>query len=217
MTLGRTLVVQPAGTDHLLRIRSYRSFNRRGLVYYSDGYMEGPHFPPVCQILMHDPVTGFPFFPMDAEEVGSQVDPSNRRAGEMDEWDSVPMAMPATCESYAHAIESMVEGDNTERLTILRHHWWWTANQPRRKDPAVRLSPRERANMEAIIDMTTDSTDHARLLRAELWRESGEFGKSLRELVSPFSRPKIKFAERLLAMNLAQDDTLSNYRWNPYP
>lgn len=221
MTLGRTLIVQPAGTDHLLRVRTYLSYNRRGLVFWSDGYMEGPHYPPVCEILMHDPIAGTPFFPSEAEEVGGQIDPLNRLAGELDEWDSVPFAETATETDYAHAIEFLVEDrfdvDDRERLSILRHHWWWTANQPRRKDPDLPLSKPARENMEAIIDMTTDATDYARLLRCELYRELSDFGKSLRELVSPFSRPKVEFAERLLLLNMGRHETLSSYRWNPYP
>jgi len=217
MSFGRTLVVQPAGTDHLLRVRSRLSSSRQGLVYYSDGYMEGPHFPPVCQFLMHDPVTGTPFFPMDADEVGSGVYPTNSRGGEVGERDSIPMAKLATCESYAHAIEFMVEKDNTERLSILRHHWWWVANNPRWRNPALSLAPAARANMEAILDETTDVTDYARLLRAELYRELGDFGKALRELVSPFSHYAVDFATDQFLMATTKDGMLSSYRRNPYP
>lgn len=221
MTLGRTLIVQPDGTDHLLRVRSYLSCNRRGLVFWSDGYMEGPRHPPVCSFLLHDPVNGIPFFPSDAEVVGSQVDPMDRLAGEIDEWDSAaPFAETATSEDYQYAVACMIDNptdeDERNRLEILRHHWWWTENHARRIDPSLPLSESARGNMEAIIDMTTASTEYERLLRAELYRELSDFCKSMQNIILQFSKRRARFASQLFLLNIEEDSTLSSYGVNPY-
>jgi hypothetical protein len=87
-------------------------------------------------------------------------------------------------EQYLFVLARPGLGSDKERYARIRA--WWASNDRRREGgERCELSARERANLERLVQLLDPAAPNDRLMRAEILRELGRFGRALDELASP--------------------------------
>ena len=91
---------------------------------------------------------------------------------------------PSSLEQYLFILARPGLGAHKERYARIRA--WWASNDRRREGgDDTALSPRETANLERLAQLLDPAEPNHRLMRAEILRELGRFGRALDELSLP--------------------------------
>lgn len=118
----------------------------------------------------------------EAHEIGevdrwSGEDPANPA------WSAAPEVEEPEEQEYYRALDQGLASNSEEERT-LRVLAWWRGNDPEREGadaPAPRAqeaAARWKANLEALIGLVDEDDDGDRLMKAELFRQLGEFDRA---------------------------------------
>ncbi len=221
MQLGPTKILHHPHSNFLVRLRTYRSGNNLGAVYWTDGEVTEAKHLPRQSLAYRNPSDGLLFWVDEAETVATQIDQELRR--EPDEYDHLPFVEELREHDYFHAIESGLADDfepedARNRLYYLRSNCWQRGNDPIRKDQSKSLSPKQKKNVEAFLEMHTTQSTHDRLLRAELLRHVRRFDEAMSELETRFPDDSSRdFMEMIFLNILGRDDKVTRLEKPPFP
>jgi hypothetical protein len=163
----------------LAKYMTLMSGNTMGAQVWTDGKRVAPMLPrpPAVVKCRH---CGECYWLADAKKAGT-VDPWRGEAQQVNpSWATTEEVQEPTEEEYYVAIEKGLPKDSKEerRLRVLA---WWRSNDAFRDDPRAptdgnRSSPGPwRKNLEALANLLHDGDHNARLMKAEVLRELGEF------------------------------------------
>ena len=109
-----------------------------------------------------------------------------------------------TLEQYLFVLARPGLGRDKERYARIRA--WWASNDRRREGgERSALSPRERANLERLVQLLDPASPSDRLMRAEILRELGRFTRALDELDSPLDEDFAEVALRIRSLAASCD------------
>jgi hypothetical protein len=204
------------------------SGNTFGGRYYTDGKAVFPmmmHVPDVVQC----PGCRQPYWLSLATELG-----------EIDRWRSAetgpdglpinphfrdaPVLAEPTESEYLSGLDDLIRAKPTEELTV-RLLAWWSGNDRYRLDesesvaePAPADSPQlaamRRANIDGLLKILpeTDADDPSKpLMRAEVFRQIGEFDRALELLARPYPEDFAEALKRLSALCKDKDTALRRF------
>lgn len=116
--------------------------------------------------------------------------------GELDAWhffdtddrdrfrDARPGSTP-TLQDYADLLDAGISDKNKEHYVRLRA--WWAGNDPRRESgESTHLDSFEKQNLGAFLALLDETDDHERVMKAEVFRELGEFNEAEKLLATDF-------------------------------
>lgn len=220
MTLGKTLVLQPPRSDKLFRLRTYVGGNTCGAIFWTDGYVDAPHLPPFDPFLLRSPMDEQVFWKDEAEVVAAISDPLLRIDGARAEFDHLPYLIRPSESDYLYVAEHMVSDFDLQtqhdRKYFARQQAIYRANDALRLNADLKLSKVSRDNIEEFIDMHVELTPTQQLVRAEYFRELGDFRRAIREIQYPLEGNDGKMQRILQQLILARNSTVERWDFNPY-
>jgi hypothetical protein len=75
---------------------------------------------------------------------------------------------------------------DSEKESYLRLHAWWAGNDPRRLGgQSIPMTPLEQANLRAFLPYLNEGRFWEKILKAEIFRELGEFAEAEKLLTTP--------------------------------
>ena len=170
MTPGQNLVLKTRQGGTLVKIATITSGNTLGARYWTDGKCEAPMLPPNPLLRKH-PATGELFWTSECEEVAEE-DPWG------EEYANVPFAETPTLSDYLSVLESGL-ANSPKKERYVRMHAWWAANDAARHGGEASSTADVAENLKAMAALMDPGDPNQRLMAAEVWRELGDFDKSL--------------------------------------
>jgi len=179
MTPGPTIIKKCAKCAGLIAEHTIGSGNNFGAVFWTDGKMEAPMLPdhpwlvkcPHCSALLW----------IDEQAEIGEVEPY---AGPMPkEFKGAKRYKTPTLRDYLTFL--LEPPRNRRKMRYVRLRAWWAGNDSRREacTPSP-LSKRERQNLNEFHPLLGRNPED-RLMKAEIFRELGEFDKALKLLSRP--------------------------------
>lgn len=192
MLLGSTLVYRCPSCIHFHLHPIVLSANGIGAKYFSDGRVEGPGLPRVpkltaCNKCSHifwlDEKDKYDEFEDDYFDDESEVKKKSEYYFENYEWTSFPDSF-----TLKRSIQEEVFR-NVQDEKYLRTWYYWKANEEI-SDPSVYDEPFWRENAHRLVDIIDHASQKQLLLVSELYRNMGEFEKSL-DVLDLVTDPKL--------------------------
>ena len=194
-TPGPTLIKKCKSCEGLMKQRTIASGNTFGARYWTDGKVDASMLPltpsavrcPHCHSLL---------WISSLEEVGEI--PGSRGFGEPRpeydrSFDSHPFIENLETDDYLMALS---KGELSKDQEIyLRTIYWRLMNDPRRGNHiSIALSVEEQENLRNLLSLVDQMDESSRLIRAEIYRELGEFEDCEKALDYDFSEDYIQAA-----------------------
>jgi len=162
------------------------SGNTFGAKVWTDGKHIAPMLPrPPAVVECHS--CGECFWLADARKVGS-LEPYGSGGGDVDPaWAAAPYVLEPTEEAYHRALRKGL-AVSPEQQRTLRILAWWRGNDavrdtPNPEDAGVACgSEARRENLEALARLLDEGNENDRVMKAEVFRELGDFESALRLL-----------------------------------
>jgi hypothetical protein len=206
MLPGPIIVYRCPHCGGLFPVLTYLSGNSFLSTFYTDGKLEGPMLPDVpeqgkcrnCKGIITIDETArvgqHLFDPKETEWEEGEDTPENRRAV----LEAMPL-LPMTGTDYIRLIEETnPQGDVLIDLRM-KAMWAFNDNQ-RRKKKQPQPTGKRRRNMEALLELVGDATDHDRLTSANLLRSLGRFDEARELLSAPLKEELAPVAKRFLEL-----------------
>lgn len=133
---------------------------------------------------------------IDEQTEAGEVDPWKETADDAIEFaDARPSATP-TLGEYTAFLHGGIADRGKERYVRLRA--WWAGNDPRRTSPEARpLDSCEVENLRAVIGLLDEAEANDRIMKAEAFRELGEFARA-EELLAKEVEEELMKAARII-------------------
>ena len=221
MLHGPTYVYECSQSYGLFSRRSISSGNTLRARYRSDGRMYAPMLP-TTPLLSACPHCKTPVFWPKTKELAkyetytrryfsnSEPDPKQlefeRQQFELEtQYKDAPQYTEVTATQMAEFLNGLEFSDKHE--PTLRMQFWWVSNDDRMARNRYALNPDERENLKKLLQLLGHDSDSMMLLRAEMYRELGEFELAKRCLDFDFHENQAAKAEQLMRA-IEEENTL---------
>jgi hypothetical protein len=197
MTPGPTLIYSCSTCEKNIAYHTINSGNNIGARYWTDGKRDAPMLPeepwlikcPHCDALIWvDELT----------QVG-EIDHWYSEGSDADEFADVQSAITPSLMDYAYFNMAAISDPQKERYVRLQT--WWAFNDCRRESQELPLSSIEIENLHAFINLLDENEENDRLMKAEVYRELGEFTVAEKLLAMPFGDELKQAAELIRNLN----------------
>ena len=160
------------------------SGNTFGARFWTDGKMVAPMLPD-RPWLVKCPKCYHVFWINDAKKLGTQY-----RWDKDKKWPKTVQPALPTEEDYLNAVRDDNLSDKKELYA--RRRAWWLANDTIRKNTnaTVIFSQAQANNLQKLAALLDERDPNQRLMKAELFRELGQFDQCIKLLSSPFKRER---------------------------
>lgn len=159
---------------------TFESGNTLGARSWTDGKADAPMLPDQPW-LVKCPNCGALVWTDEQKQVGRVYPCARKRPRLINAW---PCETPSA-DDYFALLETKVSDPKKERY--LRLSAWWAGNDQRRENQEKQpLSEREAGNLRAFIGLLDEADATDRLMKAEAFRELGQFAEAVRLLSQPF-------------------------------
>jgi len=175
-TPGPTLIKKCNRCDGLMKQRTIASGNTFGARYWTDGKVDASMLPltpsavrcPHCHALL---------WVSSLEEVGEIPGPRGfgvPRPEYDHSFDALPFIEKLEADDYLMALRKGELPKDQE--AYLRTMYWRLMNDPRRRSQTpIAFSAEEQENLRSLLPLVSETDEPSRLIRAEIYRELGEF------------------------------------------
>ena len=197
---------------------STRSGNTFRSVLWSDGKLVGPMLPEVERLVLC-PQCRAGVWILELPELYEMTDEDYIDEDDLDEDD-----LDEVGQTYATAkyVESLTFADYMRYLATanidagkqiyVRRAAWWCANDNRRKNNPMPLTPPEIANLRALLPLLVSSHPEQLIMKAEILRQLADFAAAQLCLESVTDPKKQYIVDFLLARIAARDATLQRIK-----
>ena len=221
MLPGPTYVYECSKCQGLFSRRSISSGNTLRARYRSDGRMDAPMLPatPLLSSCPHCKTSVF--WPKTKELAkyetyarryfsNSEPDPKQLEFEKLQfelemQYKDAPQYTEVTATQMAEFLNGLEFSEKHE--PTLRMQFWWVSNDDRLANNRVALSLSEHENLKKLLQLLGHDRDSMLLLRAEIYRELGEFEPAKRCLDFDFHGNQAAMAEQLMRA-LEEENTL---------
>lgn len=184
MTPGPLIIRKCSVCGKLIAQHTTGSGNTIGARFWTDGKMDAPMLPDRPRLVK-------------CQHCGALVWINDQeKLAEIDFWrtgEEIPPefsdARPGATPSMEDYLASLAEGvSDRQKEHYLRLRVWWAGNDRRRgNEKELPMSSQEIANLRAFAQILDEAEENERLMKAEVLRELGLFGKARALLGKPFS------------------------------
>ncbi|WP_281813679.1 hypothetical protein [Limnohabitans sp. MORI2] len=194
-TPGPTLIKKCSHCAGFMKERTIASGSNFGARYWTDGRVDASMLPlppsavrcPYCHSLL---------WLSSLEEVGEIPGPrgfSVPRPEYDNSFDALPFIEKLEADDYLMAVR---KGEfSKDQEAYLRTMYWRLMNDPRRRSQtSIALSADEQTNLRSLLQLVIETDEPSRLIRAEIYRELGEFKECEKALDYDFSEENIPAA-----------------------
>lgn len=190
MLPGPTIIKKCSACSKSIKQGTLRSSNTFGATQWTDGKQHAPMQPDQPWLVLC-PHCHAPLWIDELEELGEVS--WGEKGGEFAE--ALAYKRP-TLEDYLALLgKSALE---PKKIRYLRLKAWWSSNDARRTAKnTIPMSPSEISNLQAFAQLLDESNDNDRLMKAEVFRELGQFEVSLALLDKPVNANLIKVVEQI--------------------
>ncbi len=128
----------------------------------------------------------------------AKPEPKYEEGGITDQFKEAKLVSEPTLTEFLDFLSLCVHDRETERY--VRMHVWWAGNDPRRQEggQAAPMTQVETANLRALLPFLDESNDFDRYMKAEGFRELGEFAAAEKLLAAQFNNDKLKVGARFI-------------------
>jgi hypothetical protein len=157
------------------------SGNTIGARYWSDDKMDAPMLPEFPWLVKCPKCKGA-FWIDEAKKLGEE----GLGAMPQKKWGNAP----ATLAADAADMQTMLAKSKLSKAkeVYLRKHLWWQANDKARCDVkvVVKFTPEQQKNLQTLASLMDEKNEPERILKAEIFRELGDFDHCTALLAKPF-------------------------------
>jgi hypothetical protein len=159
------------------------SCNTFGAKFYTDGFVKGPMYDEGRLVLICPGCRKY-FWREDVPTLDSIRDRDYF-------LDSEKKSLAGAGWIQGHHFEDMVRQSfwrNPEEEKYIRIRAWWSSNSPNRDGPSqeFRLSTEQEENLRRLLELLDADDPNESLMKAEIFRELGQFDECLKLLANPF-------------------------------
>ena len=182
MLPGPTITRQCSACGQRFAEQTIASGNTFGARFWTDGKRDAPMLPDSPWLVKCRHCCSLVW--IDEQIQIEEIEPW----GSSDRFPDVLPPSTPTLEDYANFLSTGVNEKEKERYVRLRA--WWTGNDPRRSSgQSTPLNSFETENLRSFVTLLDEAEENNRIMKAEAFRELGEFAD----------------AEKLLATNFADE------------
>ncbi len=183
MLPGPTIVRECSSCGKHIAQRTIGSGNTFGARFWTDGKRDAPMLPeepwlvkcPHCDTLVW----------IDEQTQVGELDPSGSRTRGTARLADARSALTPTLEDYAEFLEAGASDKEKERYVRIRT--WWAGNDRRRESgQSTPLDAIETQNLRVLLTLLDEAEDNDRIMKAEAFRELGEFSDAEKLLATEF-------------------------------
>ena len=193
MTPGPTLIYSCSTCEKNIAYCTIESGNIFGARFWTDGKRDAPMLPeepwlikcPHCDTLIW----------VDELTQLGEIDHWYSDGSDADEFADVQSAITPSLMDYAYFNMATISYPQKEHYVRLQT--WWAFNDCRRESQELPLSSIEIENLHAFINLLDENEENDRLMKAEVYRELGEFAVAEKLLAMPFG-DELKQATELI-------------------
>jgi hypothetical protein len=121
----------------------------------------------------------------------AKPEPKYEEGGITDQFKEAKLVSEPTFAEFIDFLSLGVHDRETERY--VRLHVWWAGNDPRRQGgQAAPMTQVETASLRALLPFLDESNDFDRFMKAEGFRELGEFSAAEKLLATPFDNEMLR-------------------------
>ena len=182
MTPGPTLIYCCSACEKNIAYRTINSGNNFGARYWTDGKRDAPMLPEEPWLIKCPHCDTFLWID-DLTQVG-EIEHWYSEGNDTDKFADVISAVKPSCLDYAYFNMDTVSDPQKERYVRLQT--WWAFNDCRRKSEEIPFSSMEIENLCAFITLLDENDETDRIMKAEAYRELGEFAVAEKLLAMPF-------------------------------
>jgi hypothetical protein len=162
--------------------RTINSGNNFGARYWTDGKRDAPMLPEEPWLIKCPHCDTFLWID-DLTQVG-EIEHWYSEGNDTDKFADVISAVTPSCLDYAYFNMDAVSDPQKERYVRLQT--WWAFNDCRRKSEEIPFSSMEIENLCAFITLLDENDETDCIMKAEAYRELGEFAVAEKLLAMPF-------------------------------
>jgi phage FluMu protein Com len=197
MLPGPTIVRECSACSKLIAEATIISGNTFGARQWTDGKLDAPMFPDQ-PLLVKCPHCGTLVWITEQKQVGKAA--KRREDKPNGAFSDAHHGITPTLSDYEEFLKAGISDARKEYYVRLRA--WWTGNDSRRESNNLNpLSCFERENLLVFVTMLSDETSYERLMKAEVFRELGEFKEAGKLLLSEFDEELITFVSIIRGLN----------------
>jgi hypothetical protein len=182
MTPGPTLIYSCSTCEKNIAYCTIESGNTFGARFWTDGKRDAPMLPeepwlikcPHCDTLIW----------VDELTQLGEIDHWYSEGSDGDEFADVQSAITPSLMDYAYFNMAAISDPQKERYVRLQT--WWAFNDCRRKSEEIPFSSMEIENLCAFINLLDENDETDCIMKAEVYRELGEFAVAEKLLAMPF-------------------------------
>jgi len=127
----------------------------------------------------------------------AKPEPKYEEGGITDQFKDAKLVSEPTFNEFLDFLLPGVHDRETERY--VRLHAWWAGNDPRRQGgQAAPMTHVETANLRALLPFLEESNDADRYMKAEGFRELGEFSAAEKLLATQFDNDRLRAGARYI-------------------
>jgi hypothetical protein len=184
---------------------STRSGNTFRSVLWSDGKLVGPMLPEVERLVLC-PQCRAGVWILELPELKEYIDYDDVEIDANGQTYTVTFVESLTFADYMRYI--VTANIDTGKQIYVRRAAWWCANDNRRKNNPMPLTPPEIANLRALLPLLVSSHPEQVIMKAEILRQLAEFAAAQLCLESVTDPKQQYIVDFLLARIAARDATL---------
>jgi len=184
---------------------STRSGNTFRSVLWSDGKLVGPMLPEVERLVLC-PQCRAGVWILELPELKEYIDYDDVEIDANGQTYTVTFVESLTFADYMRYLATA--NIDTGKQIYVRHDAWWCANDNRRTDNPMPLTPLEIANLRALLPLLVSTHPEQVIMKAEILRQLADFAAAQLCLESVTDPKKQYIVDLLLARIAARDATL---------
>jgi hypothetical protein len=210
MLPGPIRIMKAPGCKRPVKFLTISSGNTFRAVYWTDGKREAPMLRD-NPLLRKAPEEDVLFWSHECEEIGSIGDRYQYNNEYNPEWEDLEFAQEPSESDYLRAIDEGM-GFTLNKILYLRMRLWWIGNDGVRKKKVSGLPEIHLANLWKLGGLLSEDNPDMRLLKAEVFRELGDFKEARRLLEFSFPEDHASAARQILELANAGDAKVQRLR-----
>lgn len=210
MILGPTIIRECSVCGKHISQSSMVSGNTFGARFWTDGSIDAPMLLDNSWLIKCQHCASLVW--IDEQKQVGQIEHKGPFAPVDERFSNARPGFTPTLQDYADFLETCKNNQDKERYVRVRA-WWAGNDSSRNTDKIPPLDAFEAQNLRALLNLLDEDNDSDRIMKAEAFRELGQFADAEKLLEYKFEKKLLKTASFIRELNRKQITTVAEMKF----